>query len=113
MRNILLISVLCSLLILPALAFPETATVGSTRIHPLASGGTEYRVDLGRGVKSFAVQLRGSYDFRLAFTEGGTATSYITIRAGSTYYSPLIAWAGVFYVRCEEDAQILEIEYWK
>lgn len=115
MRSKILIVLTAILLFLPVVSFCQFATVGYIYNHTLTSASTEYKVTLGQGIKAFSVQLRGAYDLRLAFTAGGTATSYMTIKADgqAVYYSPIIGWDGNLYLRCEQAGQVAEVEYWR
>jgi len=113
LRTIILLTL--TLLFLPTISPAQVPTVGYITNQTLTTASSEYRVALGRGIKAFSVQLRGSYDLRIAFVVGETATNYRTIKTSSSaiYYSPNVAWDGVIYLRCEQAAQVAEIEYWR
>jgi len=116
MRKSLILFICVILLVLPTLVFAQSTPTGVHIVNTiLTTGTTEYRVALGQGIKAFLIQLRGSYDLRLAYAAGETATKYFTIKSASSpiYYSPNINWNGVLYLRCDTAAQIAEIEYWR
>jgi len=93
-------------------AFSQVA-VGSVTLKTLTLAATEYSVSLGQGVKAFSVQCRTASDVRIAFAAGGTATSYFTIKSGTTYYSPTLQSSPTIYLRTADAGAIIEVEYWK
>lgn len=113
MKKIIIISLVVVSLILSNSPVFSQVTVGNVVNKTMAIGASEYSVSLGPGVKGFSVQSRYPSDIRIAFTSGGTATSYWTIKAGTVYYSPVLESSPTLYLRSPDDGVIVEIEYWK
>lgn len=113
MRIFLISVVAASLLALSPISVFSQVTSGAVTETTLASAGTEYSVNLGPGIKSFSVQARGDYDIRIAFSADGTSANYFTIKAGTVYYSPTLFSSPTLYLRSEDDAVVVEIEYWR
>jgi len=112
MKKLLLLAVVALSLALLPLGMAQVATSGKVLNTTMTLADTEYHVSLGWGIKSFSVRCRGAYDVRLAFVAGETATRYVTIPSGQTYYSPPINSAVQLYLRCADAGQIVEIDYW-
>jgi len=74
---------------------------------------TEYSQQLASGTCKYLIQCRGDYDIKLAFVSGASATNYITIRAGQTYYEDGIDDGRTLYFQCATAAQVAEIIAWE
>ena len=112
MKKLLLLAIVALSLALLPLAMAQIATKGQMLNTTMTLADTEYHVSLGFGIKSFSVKCRGAYDVRLAFVAGETATRYVTIPSGQTYYSPPINAVIHLYFRCADAGQVVEIDYW-
>ena len=74
---------------------------------------TEYSQDIGGGNVKVLLQCRGTYDVKVGFAVGQSATNYITIKAGSVYYEDMIDDAlRTIYFQCAQAGQVLEIISW-
>ncbi len=74
---------------------------------------TEYSQLLPANCKRFLVKCRTNYPIRVAFTEGWTATTYLTVPAGMTYWEDSIQITGLtLYLRCMTAGQVAEIVAW-
>lgn len=81
----------------------------------LTLAATEYSYALPANTKKAVIKARGSNDLRFAFVSGETATSYITIPAGSQFATDSIYLRGqTIYIQCPgaagEVAEILTFQ---
>jgi hypothetical protein len=63
----------------------EAATVPTLANVAMASAATEYSYILPIGTLKYFIKLRGSARLQLAFTLGGSSTTYLTISPGCFY----------------------------
>jgi hypothetical protein len=90
--------------------WPTTAVVYNVT---MTAANTEYSQALPADCKKFAVKCRGEYDLKLAFAEGQSGTTFITIPASQCYWDDLIQPASLtLYVQCATAAQVAEIVAW-
>ena len=79
----------------------------------IALADTEQSISVAADTKKVYVNARGSSVLRLAFTVGGTTTSYRVIRAGFIYESPALSGTGLtLYVQSNQAAETVEVESW-
>lgn len=79
----------------------------------MTDADTEYGQALPVNTKRYMIQCRGLYDIKLAYTNGESGTTYITIPAGGNKWDDIMQ-AGVLtlYFQCAEAGQVAEIEAW-
>ncbi|MBA7580360.1 hypothetical protein ES708_22251 [subsurface metagenome] len=89
---------------------PDTPTIYNVA---LTDADTEYSQALPANTRKFLIKCRASYPIQLAFTNGASETTFLTIPANMTYYEDLIALPAVtLYFRCLTAAQVAEIVAW-
>ena len=80
----------------------------------MTTQNTEYSQALPAKVKRFTFQLRGANDCKLCFTVGGSGTTYITIKSGSSYSEDGLNPSDVItlYFQSAVNTQVAEIIAW-
>lgn len=81
----------------------------------MTSSNTEYSYDIPAGTKRFEIKLRAlNALLRLAFVEGASGTTYITIPYGSSYAeNDVKAGPITLYFQSPTASQVAEIKTWK
>jgi hypothetical protein len=75
--------------------------------------GTEYSQALSTGTKKFLIRVRGNADLQLAFTNGDSSTTFITIPAGASYKEDSLNLSSLtLYFQCNKASQTVEILEW-
>ena len=75
----------------------------------------ETYVSLAGGTNKVCLQARADVPVRFAFISGATATTWVTIKAGTNYYDEnLFFWSGkTIYLLCPTGDTTLEVLSWK
>lgn len=89
------------------------ATTPTIYNKTLTSANKEYEQALPSKTKKFTVQCRTAYDVKLAFTDGESGTTYVTIKANTNYYEDNVLASNVtLYMQSTQAGVVMEIIPW-
>ena len=91
------------------MSFPGRPTIYNV---PMASASTEYSQQLPEVTQKLMVRCRQAYDLQMSWTPGTTATSYVTIPAGATYWDDSVSTSGTVYFQSKSGGAVAEIQVW-
>lgn len=91
----------------------EAETVPFIANVAMPTAGTEYSYNIPDNTKSLKIRAREASSLRIAYTAGGTSTTYFTLSRGATYeISNINSVGNTIYIQSDKDNQVLEIDGW-
>lgn len=78
----------------------------------LVSHNSEYQHNFNKYCKKFMVQIRNRKSVRVAFEPGATATTYLSLGTGSSWWEDLVLGPFTAYFKSDADDVVVEILEW-
>jgi hypothetical protein len=106
--------ILLSILFLVLLATSSMAQMAATVQNiVLTNAGQEYQVNIPVNASAVSIRSRNNQDFQVSSTQGGSGTTFFTVKAGQVYHENSILSGGqVLYVQTQSAGDTLEVLYW-
>jgi hypothetical protein len=92
-----------------SIATPANQTIRNVSV---SSANTEVSQSLSSGTKQFMIRVRGNAILKLAFRSSESATNYITVPMGCSYFESDVDFTGTLYFQTNKASQVIEIVEW-